>query len=72
MPAAFIRLLDRTDPGVYDRIDLYWIDFACVVELRYFGGLSLEEAAEVLQISPETITRDWRTAKTWLFRELSA
>jgi RNA polymerase sigma-70 factor (ECF subfamily) len=45
---------------------------ARVVELRYFGGLSLEETAEVLEISQETVTRDWRMAKTWLFRELRA
>jgi RNA polymerase sigma-70 factor (ECF subfamily) len=43
-----------------------------VVELRYFGGMSVEETAEILQISPETILRDWRMAKTWLFRELTA
>lgn len=43
-----------------------------VVELRYFGGLSVEETAEVLQVSPETVLRDWKMAKTWLFRELSA
>jgi RNA polymerase sigma factor (TIGR02999 family) len=42
-----------------------------VVELRYFGGLTIEETAEVLQISPGTVLRDWRMAKTWLFRELS-
>jgi RNA polymerase sigma factor, TIGR02999 family len=42
-----------------------------VVELRYFGGLSVEETAEVLGISPETAKRDWRMAKTWLFSELS-
>ena len=42
-----------------------------VVELRFFGGLSLEETAEVLEISEETVTRDWRMAKTWLFRELA-
>lgn len=42
-----------------------------VVELRYFGGLSVEETAEVLEISEETVTRDWRVAKTWLFRELA-
>jgi RNA polymerase sigma factor (TIGR02999 family) len=41
-----------------------------VVELRFFGGLSVEEIAEVLEISEETVTRDWRTARTWLFREL--
>jgi RNA polymerase sigma factor (TIGR02999 family) len=43
-----------------------------VVELRYFGGLSVDETAEVLGISAETVTRDWRMAKTWLFRELTA
>ena len=41
-----------------------------VVELRYFGGLSLEETAEVLKISVMTVRRDWRSAKAWLFREL--
>lgn len=43
---------------------------ARVVELRYFGGLTVEETAEVLHISPETVMRDWRLAKSWLFREL--
>ena len=43
-----------------------------VVELRFFGGLSVEETAEVLRISPETVLRDWRMAKVWLFRELGA
>ncbi len=43
-----------------------------VVELRYFGGLSVQETAEVLRISAETVLRDWRMAKTWLFRELAA
>ena len=42
-----------------------------VVELRYFGGLSVEETAEVLGISLETAKRDWRMAKTWLFSEMS-
>ena len=42
-----------------------------VVELRYFGGLSVEETAEVLRISQETVLRDWKMAKTWLLRELS-
>jgi RNA polymerase sigma factor (TIGR02999 family) len=45
---------------------------ARVVELRFFGGLSVEETAEVLQIAPNTVVRDWRTAKAWLHRELSA
>jgi DNA-directed RNA polymerase specialized sigma24 family protein len=43
-----------------------------VVELRVFGGLSVEETAEVLKVSPETVMRDWRAAKAWLGRELSA
>jgi RNA polymerase sigma factor (TIGR02999 family) len=42
-----------------------------VVELRFFGGLSLEEAAEVLNVSEKTVRRDWQFAKTWLLRELS-
>jgi RNA polymerase sigma-70 factor, ECF subfamily len=45
---------------------------ARVVELRHFGGLSVEETAEVLQISPETAKRDWKMAKAWLLRELTA
>ena len=44
---------------------------AQVVELRFFGGLSVEETAEVLKISPETVMRDWKFAKNWLLRELS-
>jgi RNA polymerase sigma factor (TIGR02999 family) len=42
-----------------------------VVELRFFGGLTIEETAEVLRISPETVRRDWKMARTWLFRELN-
>src|SRR3954471_439547 len=42
-----------------------------VVELRFFGGLSVDETAEVLKISPETVMRDWKFAKHWLLRELS-
>lgn len=41
-----------------------------VVELRFFGGLSIDETAVVLQVSPETVRRDWRLAKAWLRREL--
>ena len=42
-----------------------------VVELRYFGGLSVEETAVVMEISPETVKRDWKMAKAWLFGELT-
>lgn len=41
-----------------------------VVEMRFFGGLSVEETAEVLKVSEMTITRDWKTAKAWLYREM--
>ena len=41
-----------------------------VVELRFFGGLSVEETAAVLKVSPETVTRDWKLARSWLRREL--
>jgi RNA polymerase sigma factor (TIGR02999 family) len=44
---------------------------ARVVELRAFGGLTIEEAAQVLEVSPSTAKRDWRTAKAWLIRELA-
>jgi RNA polymerase sigma factor (TIGR02999 family) len=44
---------------------------AQVVELRFFGGLSVEETAEVLQVSPITVMREWKSAKAWLYRELS-
>jgi RNA polymerase sigma factor (TIGR02999 family) len=42
-----------------------------VVELRFFGGLSVEETAEVLKISPDTVLRDWKLAKVWLLGQLS-
>jgi RNA polymerase sigma factor (TIGR02999 family) len=41
-----------------------------VIELRFFGGLTVEEAASVLNVSPDTVMRDWRLAKAWLLREL--
>src|SRR5262245_12770147 len=44
---------------------------AQVVELRFFGGLSVEETAEVLKVSQETVMRDWKFAKNWLLRELT-
>ena len=43
-----------------------------VVELRFFGGLSVEETAEVLNVSPFTVIRDWNFVKAWLSRELKA
>jgi RNA polymerase sigma factor (sigma-70 family) len=43
-----------------------------IVELRYFGGLTFEERAEALQISPATVKRDWSMARAWLLSEISA
>ena len=63
--------------------DLVWLDEAIntlakfdarkaqVVEMRFFGGLSVEETAEVLNVSSITVMRDWSTAKAWLYRELA-
>jgi len=42
-----------------------------VVELRFFGGLNVEETAEILEVSPETVMRDWKVAKAWLFQQLN-
>jgi len=41
-----------------------------VVELRFFGGLSIEEVAKVMTISPATVKREWATARSWLYAEL--
>jgi len=42
-----------------------------VVELRFFGGLSVDETAEVLKVSPDTVKRDWKLAKVWLLEEMN-
>jgi RNA polymerase sigma factor (TIGR02999 family) len=66
----------ETDPDLIELDDalstLAAIDSrkAKVVELRFFGGLSVDETAEVLKVSPDTVMRDWRLAKVWLVREL--
>jgi RNA polymerase sigma factor (TIGR02999 family) len=59
--------LDRALAGMASRYERH----ARVVELRAFGGLSVEEAADVLQVSTQTVVRDWRFAKQWLKRELA-
>lgn len=46
-------------------------DQSRVVELRFFGGLSIEETAEVLGVSPATVNREWSSARAWLFREMT-
>jgi RNA polymerase sigma factor (TIGR02999 family) len=52
------------------RLEQVDAELAKIVELRAFGGLTIEEAAHVLSVSPSTAKRDWRTAKAWLNREL--
>jgi RNA polymerase sigma factor (TIGR02999 family) len=53
-----------------DRLETVDPDLAKIVELRAFGGLTIEETAHVLNVSPSTAKREWRTAKAWLNREL--
>jgi RNA polymerase sigma-70 factor, ECF subfamily len=75
--------LEEDPPAITEDPDLIALDDALnalqqfdprkakVVELRFFGGLSVEEAAEVLKVSPITVIRDWNNAKAWLYRELA-
>jgi RNA polymerase sigma factor (TIGR02999 family) len=55
-----------------ERLEKVDAELARIVELRAFGGMTIEEAAHVLSVSPSTAKRDWRTAKAWLNRELNA
>jgi RNA polymerase sigma factor (TIGR02999 family) len=57
---------------VLDRLERLDRGLAEIVELRAFGGLTIEESAHVLNVSPSTAKREWRTAKAWLTRELGA
>jgi RNA polymerase sigma factor (TIGR02999 family) len=71
-------------PAPEPPVDIVALDFALealaakderkcrIVELRFFGGLSVDETAEVLRVSPDTVKRDWRMAKLWLLRQLEA
>ena len=55
-----LRFLERVDPQK-----------GRIVELRYFGGLSIEETAEILNISPRTVRREWQRSKAWLYRMIT-
>lgn len=73
---------ETAEPAV-DRVDILALDFALeklaaldapqsrIVELRFFGGLTVEETAAALGVSPATVKREWAMAKGWLYRELS-
>jgi RNA polymerase sigma factor (TIGR02999 family) len=81
-PLPRINLDDAPEVGLANDRELVALDDALkvlarqdprkvkVIELRYFGGLSVEETAEVLKISGQSVMRDWKLAKAWLFREL--
>jgi RNA polymerase sigma factor (TIGR02999 family) len=55
-----------------ERLAAFDLQQGRIVELRYFGGLTIEEAAEVIGISPATLVREWTIAKAWLRADLSA
>ncbi len=56
---AALRELEEFDPGQ-----------AKIVELRYFGGMTIEETADVLKISPATVKREWVMARAWLYEKI--
>jgi len=72
-----MRIDDRIEPDTLDldvalrKLEESQPRAARVVELRYFGGLSVEETAGILDVSAETVMRDWKFARNWLFRALS-
>jgi RNA polymerase sigma-70 factor (ECF subfamily) len=67
-PARSTRLLELDE--ALERLGKVDVRKMQVVELRYFGGMSVEESAQVLRVSPNTVIRDWALAKAWLKREL--
>ena len=83
-PHANVAEIEIMDPAESDtQLDLLDLDAALeklaaleprqsrVVELRFFGGLSIEQCAAVLDVSPATVKRDWEVSRAWLFRELT-
>jgi RNA polymerase sigma-70 factor (ECF subfamily) len=80
IPVTLIDALDASDERPYDVIALddalealraFDARKSQVVEMRFFGGLSIEETAHALRVSPQTVMRDWNLAKKWLSRELT-
>jgi RNA polymerase sigma factor (TIGR02999 family) len=78
-----LDLKEAQQPAVNQEVDLLALDDALtslsrldarkgrIVELRFFGGLSIEDTAEALKVSPATVTRDWRLARAWLLKEMN-
>ena len=66
-PETMLPALDQA----ISKLEALDAEQAKIVELRYFAGMSVEEAAEVMGISPATLKRRWTLARAWLFRELS-
>ena len=66
-PAIDLEALDEA----LTRLEALDAELAQVVEVRFFGGLSIDEAAEALDVSPATVKRRWTVAKAWLARELA-
>ena len=60
IPSETLQALERIDPCKAE-----------IVELKFFGGLSVEETAEALKISPQTVMRDWKMARAWLMTALT-
>jgi RNA polymerase sigma-70 factor, ECF subfamily len=79
---ANLAIEDAADPRQSSNVDIVALDDALnelaridkqqsrIVELRFFAGLSIEETASLLTVSPSTVKRDWNMARVWLFREL--
>ena len=72
-PAQSVDAVDVLDlDRALTKLEALDPDHARIVELRFFGGLTIEETAAALSVSPATIKREWAVAKGWLFRELTA
>jgi RNA polymerase sigma-70 factor, ECF subfamily len=69
MSSTEIDLLDLN--AALEQLAVFDARKSCIAELRFFGGLSLEEMGHVLSVSPKTVERDWQLARAWLFKALS-
>ena len=67
---AYLRLIDQHAVDWRNRLSGIDAQQGRVVELRYFGGLTVEETAEVLGVSPATVKREWSTARLWLLQQM--